>query len=276
MASPLTFVIVEFLGNADSNAMKVRWQRELRYTDLTPPLPGAGSGSVASFSTKGPISHWSTFQSQLVDLEPDWIFLSGHHGRRLASDWDKDAETFAEHAAKQTQTGYFNKWYYEGKWEGETGPNSQFEIYMTTSHGPSGPLEAEDNPFFARVHTACRGVVLNGCNSLSYPVARKAWIEHFPNALIIGNNRTVKGGKDSIRPLLLDSVCGDEFYRDPPAGDDDMAKAAYQINLALPAYRGAIRLQRAGSFSEYDATERVARTFSYPGGLINATYPPKK
>jgi hypothetical protein len=282
---PLTFAIVEFLGNFDSNAIKKRWVKDLGYTDISPPLPGTGKFSVASFNNKGaspatgPIAQWPSFQLALVDVKPDWFFISGHHGRQFDDDWDGIADDFPAHAAAEKETGYFNEWYHSGTWVNKpTGPNKKFEIYMTTAHPSllSVPLKPNDNPLFAEINTKCKGVVLMGCNSMTYPVCRDQWLKFFPNALFIGNTSRVNGGSEAIIPLLQDKICGDEFFRDPPSGDAEMAKLCYRMNRVLPYNVGVLRLQRAGSYSVYLESERIARTFSYPGQLILSTFPAPK
>lgn len=282
--APLKFAIVEFLGNFDSNAIKKRWVN-LGYTDISPPLAGNTKLNVGSFNNKGshpatgPIASWPSFQTALLDVKPDWLFVSGHHGRHLDDDWDGVDDHFAAHAQAETETGYFNEWYHSGTWVNEsTAKNKKFEIYMTTAHPPASTasLKPDDNPFFASINTTCKGVVLMGCNSMTYPVCRDAWLKSFPNALFIGNTSRVDGGSEAIVPLLQDKVCGDGFFRDPPADDLGMAKLCYQMNRVLPYNVGVLRLQRADSFSVYIQAERVARTFSYPGGLINATFPQRK
>ena len=282
---PLKFAIVEFLGNFDTIGIKKRWVKDLGYTDISPPLPGSGKFSVGSFNNKGkepatgPIAQWPSFQTALVDVKPDWFFISGHHGRQFDDDWDGIDEHFDAHALNQKETGYFNEFYHAGTWvNSPKKKNKKFEIYMTTAHAPSlsEPLKANDNPLLAEINTKCKGIVLMGCNSLTYPVCRDAWIKSFPNALLIGNTSRVNGGSEAIVPLLQDKICGDTFFRDPPSNGLELAKLCYRMNRVLPYNVGVLRLQRADSYSVYIKSERIARTFSYPGQLIIATFPQPK
>jgi len=100
--------------------------------------------------------------------------------------------------------------------------------------------------------------------------------DDFPGPPSGGNTSRVNGGSEAIVPLLQDKICGGDFFRDPPADDLGMAKLCYQMNRVLPYNVGVLRLQRAQSYSVYIQAERIARTFSYPTGLINETFPRRK
>jgi hypothetical protein len=269
--APLKVLFAEFFGNFDSNAMKKRWLNGLGYQDITPALPGAGPGLVATFSNKPAIAKWPDFQAAVTNLEPDWLYISGHHARKFKADLDDPP-----HRAVQKETGFFNQAYHDRTWHKNfADPNEDFEIYMTTTRAPTGALAGDDNPFFAKVHSACKGVLLMGCNSFAYPAGRVAWAQFFPSALIIGHLSKTKGGEKWIQPFLMDSICNDAFFRKPPATEAELAEAAYNINRAhvLP---GLLRLQRGHVFAEYDAKKRTATAINVDDSSRNATFPKPK
>lgn len=277
---PLKFVMAEFFDNDDANQVK-KWWRKLGYQDITPHLPGVREGVVSTFHNKAATAKWQDYQLAVSKLEPDWIFVGGHHGRQFQADWDQaGGQTWYDHVMNQKEVGFFNKWYHDRTWHKNfKDKNEAYEVYMSTARIPVGDLAGDDNPFFLNVHTATKGVILIGCNSLAYPVARKAWAQAFPNALIFGmiGRVTGKDGKPWVRPFLQEAgICGDSLFRNPPSEPDKLAEISYFTNRALPRDQHILRLQRGNLYCEYSPEADLAKTIDAPTGREVGRYPPKK
>src|SRR6185503_10786767 len=128
----LTFAMMEFLSESDSNTMKSHW-RKLGFTDITPKW--GTRDSVPTFKQDAAIiNQWSDFQAQMEGVEADWYYLSGHHGRRFKSDL-KDYPDMMDHINRHEQVGIFNEVYHHGQWDhdSQSSPDAHrkpLDVYM--------------------------------------------------------------------------------------------------------------------------------------------------
>jgi hypothetical protein len=173
---------MEFLLNADSNSMKRIWLQH-GFKDESP-IWGSQSIVPTFKNQRSVIEQWPDFQWQMQEVDADWYYLSGHHGRRRSADREGvDAPT---HANTQQDVGFFNAHYHHGTWEGHAA--KELEVYMSTSTGPWDVYEhgPRDNPLHGQPHTKCKGLMLVGCNTLLYLSVRRMLLKYFPNAVIMG------------------------------------------------------------------------------------------
>lgn len=199
----LSFAFMEFLSDRDSNSMKSLWLKH-GFSDVSPMW--GNQSNVPTFATNpGIISQWPQFQQEMQFTEADWYYLSGHHGRMYASDFD-GSQSEIEHVNTQEFIGFFNHVYHDGPWEQASVTNaakgvSDRDVYMTTSRDNEfyDDLTSIDNPLYSNVHNACKGLMLVGCNTLIYKHDRIMLNTYFPNALIIGLLSTEN---NSIRKIL--------------------------------------------------------------------------
>jgi hypothetical protein len=226
-----TFAIMEFLENSDSNQIKQIWTK-YKAKDVSP-LWGTESTVKTFKKDKAVIDKWHDFQKQMKDVDADWFYLSGHHGREFAS--DNAGVAPADHQNNQKEIGFFNHVYHHHTWEkGLTGTADPLEVYMTTSNAPADAtnLQYTDNPLYTRSRPAVKGVLLVGCNTLFYRNTRIALNTFFPGAVIIGLMSTESAS--ILRISKLFEKHGKAFFDDPttvpPA---DLVK---QINTGKGSY----------------------------------------
>jgi len=149
----LTYAFMEFLLNQDSNAMKALWFQH-GFTDESP-IWGSRSTVPTFKNQRSVIEQWPDFQWQMQEVDADWYYLSGHHGRRLSADARGIDEV--THVNTQKDVGFFNAHYHHGTWEGHAA--KELEVYMSTSTGPWDVYEhgPRDNPLHGQPHPKCEG-----------------------------------------------------------------------------------------------------------------------
>ncbi len=183
----LSVAFMEFLETFDSNAMKALMLSH-GFQDVSP-LWGQNSTVPTFKQDSATIRRWPEFQQAMTEVEADWYYVSGHHSRQYVADNDDldgvDLYNRAEYA------GFFNEPYHLGTWEHADRENpdegrSANDVYMHTGSDWVYDMGPEDNPLFTAPHEDCRGVMLIGCNTLSYRCSRIMWSNYFPNAVVIG------------------------------------------------------------------------------------------
>ncbi len=252
VVKPVTFAIVELGDPPDARAFRQSW-RGWGFKDVTPLW---GKQGVKSFAlVRSNIARWPEFKEALRSVEADWYFLSGHHGRQFASDWQNPVHESEEQqdlvkyrlANRQREAGFFNKAYNDGQFlhasrnapdEGKR-PNS---VYMTTTSEAGTIAKEYENPLFDRVHPQCKGVLLSGCNTLFMRQVRIAFRRHFPNAVILGTwDKTKERGLAFSNPIL--KVCGNGFFTNPPSTEEKIVEFVQKINRFHFAKQWGIGIQ---------------------------------
>jgi hypothetical protein len=104
-----TYAIMEFLETGDSNQIKQVFNK-FKAKDISP-LWGNQSTVPTFKKDKKTIDKWFDFQTQMKDVDPDWVYLSGHHGREFKS--DADGMSSREHMNTQKEVGFFNHVYHD-------------------------------------------------------------------------------------------------------------------------------------------------------------------
>jgi hypothetical protein len=228
----LNVAFMEFLEAGDSNMMKARWLK-YGFKDISPIW--GGKPQVPSFkSDPKVIAQWPDFQSAMTEVEADWYYLSGHHGRQFASDGE-DLD-MREHAHTQKEIGFFNEPYHTGPWDKASASDpdkgrSGKDVYMTTSSDDwVYTLGPEDNPLYNSPHEGCKGVLLIGCNSLRYTATRVALTKYFPSAVIIGLMSRESNGISRV--MKVADKYGRSFFKDPTSVDP------YELNRTLNPFQG--------------------------------------
>jgi hypothetical protein len=212
-----TFAIMEFLMDADSNAIKALWRKH-GFADISPIW--GGRSQVPTFKDQATvIRQWPDFQRQMTDVEADWYYVSGHHGPEFESDYDWWGEGAFWRYNHVDRVGFFNEIYHHGVWHDDSVDNptahaSPLDVYMkTASDDWVYDLGPQDNPLFNAPHTQCKGVMLVGCNTLIYRHCRMLWRYYFPNAVVIG--MMSKESNSIARILNTVQQYGREFFLDP-------------------------------------------------------------
>lgn len=215
-STTLSIAFMEFLLESDSNTMKSLW-RSYGWKDISP-LWG-DRPTVPTFKhDPAIIGQWPDFQREMTQVEADWYYLSGHHGRQF----DRDTERFANNMEMNntlSRTGFFNEPYHTGRWDRATledpyqGEDPQ-EVYMTTSEDDWGAgLGPQDNPLYNAPHEQCKGMLLVGCNTLANRQTRRMLNTYFPNAVIIG---LISRETDALTKILnVIRPLGPQFFIDP-------------------------------------------------------------
>jgi hypothetical protein len=217
----LTFAMMEFLVDADSNQMKSHW-RKLGFTDISPKW---GNRDLVPTFKQDPaiIKQWTDFQSQMAGVEADWYYLSGHHGRRFKSDLSLYPD-WVDHINDTNQVGIFNEVYHHGPWEhdSQSSPDahrSALDVYMQTGSDWVYDMGPTDNPLYGNVHSSCRGFIFVGCNYLMYRSVRQMMAQYFPNALIIS---TMGKESNAISKIIrVANQYGRELFMNPAGLDHD-------------------------------------------------------
>lgn len=218
-STTLSIAFMEFLANSDSNALKAMFCSH-GFKDVSP-LWG-NQLLVPSFKSRPDIiARWPEFQQAMTEVEADWYYLSGHHGRRFRSDGaNQDSRT---HLNGQEHVGFFNEHYHHGPWDHGAPDNpdahaSPRDVYMSTSTADwVYELGPTDNPLYSAPHTQCRGVMLVGCNTLIYKKVRQQLVHYFPNAVVIG---LMSRETSSITAILrVAHQHGRQFFTDPKSID---------------------------------------------------------
>jgi len=276
-AEQLRCLFMEFLGNFDTLAGIKRW-KEVGFRDVTPRPPGV-TQEIVKFNTPAVALKWPQFQQAVANLpakeEPDWCWISGHHGRQKSSDWDGNESSWPNHIATEKKVGFFNKAYHDFAWPNGN-PLRPQQIFMTTTRQPTDPqaLAPTDNPLFTKVRDQCKGVVLIGCYSLGvYNSERETYKTMFPNALLIGLSFRTDGLRNQVAPLLDNTKIFDQdFYRSPKTDLQSLAKYCYYLNLHLhtPA---TINLQYGDRTAGYDSSSHTATAADESGNT--AVFPTK-
>lgn len=251
-----TYAIMEFLDTADSNKIKSVWNK-YKAKDISP-LWGTKSTVPTFKKDKAVIDKWYDFQQQMQHVDPDWIYLSGHHGREYES--DSQGQTVQQHADGQKEIGFFNHVYHDNTWhKGTAAEPDPLEVYMTTSSDPHDPdnLMPWDNPFYTRVREDVKGVMLVGCNTLIYMHDRIQYNYYFPNAVVIG--LMSREGSSLNKMIKAFDRHGRAFFDDPTivdppdlvklmnnyAGANDWVAVQYGNELFRPVGKKDVKTQVA-------------------------------
>src|SRR5262245_9884055 len=111
-SSTLDIAFMEFLMEGDSNTMKSWWLRQ-GWSDISPMW--GDRPTVPSFKDqRAMIAQWPEFQRQMIDVEADWYYLSGHHGVQFESDAERMSKIDLLNTAEIV--GFFNEPYHMGPW----------------------------------------------------------------------------------------------------------------------------------------------------------------
>ncbi len=257
---PITFCVVEFLDNSDSTMVKRRWEK-FGFRDVTPRIGNARS-EVATFKKDKYAQQWEDFQEKLGKVYPEWIYISGHHAAQFWASANVDNNgrpynTNEEYRLEQSEVGFFNEDYHLGRWHWikQTPPQvitqKPTEIFMSmTNEGGGGLLafETENVPKFQRSrrnpllgelrNPFCMGLLLIGCNTLTYGRVRRALTNSFPEAVVIG---LVSKNSANAIPLIqrIFKVCNRAWFLDPtrapghPSKELDPMELARRINFPV-------------------------------------------
>ncbi|MEP0847866.1 MAG: hypothetical protein HRF50_13735 [Phycisphaerae bacterium] len=241
----MTVAFMEFLESADSNAMKSLLLKH-SFRDISP-LWGEQAAVPTFKDNQSVIRRWPEFQQAMTQVEADWYYLSGHHGRQYMVDGEELSGR--EHFNQQEVAGFFNEPYHLGPWEhaSQDDPDagrSANDVFMKTSQDDwvyePGP---DDNPLFTSPHESCKGVFLVGCNGLAYRASREKWAEYFPNSLIIG---AISREANSISKILkVVQEYGKDFLADPT--DYDPEELIWKLN-PRPTPLDVLAIIHSGTF----------------------------
>jgi hypothetical protein len=201
----------------------------------------------------------------MTECEADWYYLSGHQGRQFSADEDR-FDTGLDMANTLSRAGFFNEPYHIGRWdkgsleEPDKGERAH-EVYMTMSEDEwVYELGRSDNPLYNAPHENCLGLILVGCNSLTYRSVRSKLNQYFPNAVIIGLISKEIAAINKIMKVV--KPLGREFFIDPKwtIDPEELAAkltpvAANQDHLAVMAdgnfyFRAGKRIQVLGCEDE--------------------------
>jgi hypothetical protein len=260
-----TFAVAEFFRNSDSDKMRARWLG-LGLKDVTPLW--STERHVHTFSTDADVPKWPTFQEQLSDVEADWYYVSGHHGRQFMSDFNVVTDDPVVHGNTQAEVGFFNERYHQGRWKHNTHDNPGLpqpnEVFVSTSDKPaSAPLGPVDNPLYLNGRPDCKGMILMGCNTLAYKTVRNALMNAFAKAVIIGFVGQTPLGDEAVEPIR--TVLGRSFFIEPPTDTDKLKKLVLDLNTAyrrvLP---GTMAVQQGSSL--YKCNKQVTDVRVHPAG----------
>jgi hypothetical protein len=264
-----TFCIVEFLDNSDSKMVKRRWE-SFGFRDVTPRL-GNPRSEVITFKEDKYARQWDTFQAQLGKVQADWYYLSGHHASQFWNSINLDNQgkpfhDFSDFYQNQEEIGFFNEHYHHGRWQWHsTQPDrpintNPLEIYMSSTDRHSKGLiqpqwggepafqKSPGNPLLGDIiDPYCLGLLLIGCNTLSYRETRRSLSRRFPEAVIIG----LVGSKNSAdsTPLIqrIFKTCNRNWFSRPqtdPAHPDqplDPLELARRLNHPVGKFLYALQ-----------------------------------
>jgi hypothetical protein len=218
---PITYAFIELLVNSDSTQMKRAWKK-WKFKDVSPFY--AKLDAVPTFNNPAYIPKWPEYVRAMRDVDADWFYVSGHHATRYGLDGARDPK----------ETCFFNEPYHMGTWAKETPDepyegNTDREVYMMTSRARKTKLffTDHDNPLLVRVRPSCKGLLMAGCNSLSYTADRKMYHEFLPGAVIIGQFSRESNSISKYQKVLVDHY-GAAFFRDPKSVDP--AELARKLN----------------------------------------------
>ena len=219
---------MEFSARADSLAFRQRMVNTFKFEDISPIW---GAKTVKTFK-KDPaiIKQWPQFQTDMLNVSADWYYVGGHHSRRRG-DLDPKFDGNRE-------VGFFNNIFHHHTWTDETHSDPD-DVFMWTSiaSGAMRPLGLEANPLLARNNSACKGVILAGCHTLTYRFSRIAWMNAFPDAYIVGVIGKTSG-KALFKPIK--TVMTKKFFEDPSIIAPEDLCLAFAKNYYRPQTVGVI------------------------------------
>jgi len=246
-----TFCIVEFLDNSDSTLVKRRWE-SFGFRDVTPRL-GNPPSRIITFRNDRYAEKWEEFQDRLKKVSPDWFYISGHHSSQHSTsiDYEDDGKKFPDYSSffqNQVEVGFFNERYHLGRFMWDRGKpdkaikSSPLEVYMSSTgrHSDAGlrpwpdqpPFQKSPaNPLFGELSNPfCRGLLLVGCNTLTFRIVRRTLARCYPEAVVIG---LLSKNSASAIPLInkIFRICGGTWFRDPQKDPFDPSKELDLLNL---------------------------------------------
>jgi hypothetical protein len=235
---PITFAFMEFLSNSDSTTMKGIWKK-WKFQDVSPFW--ADKPTVPTFNDKKYIPQWPDYRKAMVDVRAHWYYISGHHGRRYASDSDA-YDNFHDHFHGVDDAGFFNEPYHQGPWDHASydepdAKASDNDIYMTSSKKSVFKVLGENsNPLYiSGPQGQCLGLLLVGCRSLTYTADRKRYTQQFPNAVVIGEISRESNAILKIKKIA--DKYGAAFFRDPKSVDPaELARLLNKSDGPAPAF----------------------------------------
>lgn len=233
-STSLSIAFMEFLSDGDSNALKQLW---LSYGWEDVSALWGSKRMVPTFKQdKAVIEKWPDFQVGMGDVEADWYYLSGHHGRQFAADLGPD-DDMLDHFNTHENCGFFNEVYHSGRWEEADAQNPyehirDLDVFMRTGNENYNGMASETNPLYGTCHDNCRGIILVGCRGLAYKSARRMYNEYFPNAVVIGP--VSKESTAIVKLLKVFKGYGRDFFVDPT--QYDFEEVVKKLNPFLAMY----------------------------------------
>jgi hypothetical protein len=193
------------------------------------------------------IEQWPDFQVAMGEVDADWYYLSGHHGREFSADLSAEDE-MVPHFNTHENCGFFNHVYHDGQWEHGDADNpydhiQDLDVFMRTGNENWGGYGSQTNPLYSRCQDNCRGIFLVGCRALAYKAARKMYTQFFPNAVVIG-----PVSRESMAINRLMKVCkgyGRDFFVDP--WEYDPEELVTKLNPSLTGF-DHMAVLRGGEF----------------------------
>jgi hypothetical protein len=204
--------------------------------------------------------------------EPDWWYLSGHHAGRVKADGFSWSD--GKYYARLGDVGLFNEIYHDIRDPLPTEPvKKDGAIFVTTSVEDNSAFKAtaegtnlldsqvRPHPLYkSGKNVDCKGILLIGCNTLTFPEERLMYQKFFPNAVMFGYFFAKAPGDKNTQEANMRSIfraikpMAPSFFEDPErylgAGDslkDIVARLAlktrrrriaayYKKSLYVPEY----------------------------------------